>query len=108
MAATERPGDHADMSPAVDALIDEAERQPFTGWDFSWIEGRIIADPLPWDYTAAVVNAARHSPDLLDLGTGGGEWLADPRVCAAWRRCHRPQRCGHSQRPRIDGNAYQG
>jgi SAM-dependent methyltransferase len=79
------------MTPTVEALIDEAERQPFTGWDFSWIERRITADPLPWDYTAAVVKAARDSPDLLDLGTGGGEWLAalpfrPPRTVAteAW------------------------
>lgn len=33
-------------------------------------------DPLPWDYTAIVVEMAKASPDLLDLGTGGGEWLA--------------------------------
>jgi cyclopropane fatty-acyl-phospholipid synthase-like methyltransferase len=32
--------------------------------------------PLPWDYTATVLEHARRSPDLLDLGTGGGEWLA--------------------------------
>src|SRR5207244_4921427 len=32
---------------------------------------------LPWDYTASVVEHARSSPDLLDLGTGGGEWLAE-------------------------------
>lgn len=60
----------------IDALIDEADRQPFVGWDFSWIEGRITSAPLPWDYTAAVDEQARRSPDLVDLGTGGGEWLA--------------------------------
>ncbi len=64
------------MSDRVEALLDEAERQPFSGWDFSWIEGRIEADPLPWDYTAEVLAVAQRSPDLLDLGTGGGEWLA--------------------------------
>jgi SAM-dependent methyltransferase len=31
---------------------------------------------LPWDYDEIVVRLARASPDLLDLGTGGGEWLA--------------------------------
>jgi SAM-dependent methyltransferase len=78
-------------SDRIDALLDEADRQPFTGWDFSWIEGRITAAPLPWDYTAAVVKQARRSPDLLDLGAGGGEWLASlgfrpPRTIAteAW------------------------
>src|SRR3989442_9943639 len=60
----------------VDALLDEAERQPFVGWDFSWLRGRLDSQPLPWDYTATIAEHARSSPDLLDLGTGGGEWLA--------------------------------
>jgi SAM-dependent methyltransferase len=60
----------------IDQLLDEADRQPFSGWDFGWIEGRITAAPLPWDYTGAITTRARRSPDLLDLGTGGGEWLA--------------------------------
>jgi len=65
------------MSDRVDALLDEAEKQPFAGWDFRWLDGRITADPLPWDYTATVSAQAERSPDLLDLGTGGGEWLAE-------------------------------
>ena len=79
------------MRDCVDELLDEAERQPFQGWDFSWLEGRIVSLPLPWDYTTVVVAHARRSPDLLDLGTGGGEWLAalpyrPPRTVAteAW------------------------
>src|SRR5205809_733348 len=74
----------------VDALLDEAERQPFVGWDFSWLRGRLESQPLPWDYTATIVEHARRSPDLLDLG---GEWLAElsyrpPRTVAteAWGR----------------------
>jgi SAM-dependent methyltransferase len=79
------------VSDHIDELLDVADRQPFTGWDFSWIEGRIVAEPLPWDYTATVLTEARRSPDLLDLGTGGGEWLGSlsyrpPRTVAteAW------------------------
>lgn len=75
----------------VNALLDEAEGKPFVGWDFSWLRGRLDSQPLPWDYTATVVKHARGSPDLLDLGTGGGEWLAElsyrpPRTVAteAW------------------------
>src|SRR5207247_8790407 len=75
----------------VDALLDAAERQPCVGWDFTWLRGRLGSQPLPWDYTASVVEHARSSPDLLDLGTGGGEWLAElsyrpPRTVAteAW------------------------
>jgi SAM-dependent methyltransferase len=58
----------------VDALLAEAFDRPFTGWDFSWLGDRMTIEP-PWDYTAMVVDHARRSPDLLDMGTGGGEWL---------------------------------
>lgn len=57
-------------------LIAEAEAQPFVGWDFSWLAKRMVTHPLPWDYDGLVVKRARQSPDLLDLDTGGGEWLA--------------------------------
>ena len=63
------------MRDRIDRLLDEAERQPFIGWDFTWLEGRIDSQALPWDYAATVLEHARRSPDLLDLGTGGGEWL---------------------------------
>jgi SAM-dependent methyltransferase len=50
-------------------------------------------EPLPWDFAEIVGERARRSPDLLDLGTGGGEWLAGlphrpPRVVATepWPR----------------------
>jgi SAM-dependent methyltransferase len=55
-------------------LIEEALATPLVGWDTSY-GGRITAVD-PWDYTAMVVVAARNSPDLLDMGTGGGEWLS--------------------------------
>ena len=64
------------MADRIDALLDEAERQPFVGWDFTWLRGRLDSQPLPWNYTEAVVKHAEESIDLLDLGTGGGEWLA--------------------------------
>ncbi len=31
---------------------------------------------MPWNYDELVLKRARQSPDLLDLDTGGGEWLA--------------------------------
>lgn len=62
------------MEADFDALMAEAMRRPFVGWDVSY-DGRITTVP-PWDFDAIVDRAARTSPDLLDLGTGGGEWLA--------------------------------
>jgi SAM-dependent methyltransferase len=62
--------------PDLGQLLAEAERQPFEGWDFSWLEGRTRVEPLPRDFDAIVVAHARGSPDLLDMGTGGGERLS--------------------------------
>jgi len=47
------------------------------GWDFSWLGSRLSASPPPWSYRTMVHRLALVSGDLLDLGTGGGEWLAD-------------------------------
>lgn len=57
-------------------LLDEAERHPTQGWDFTWLANRITTSDLPWDFASIVAGLARTSRDLLDLGTGGGEWLA--------------------------------
>jgi len=62
--------------PGFESLIAEAEAHPVCGWDFSWLGARMATSTLPWDYDALVLHHARSSPDLLDLGTGGGEWLA--------------------------------
>lgn len=34
----------------LENLIDEALAAHFSGWDFSWLAGRWIDSPLPWDY----------------------------------------------------------
>ncbi|MGA7173328.1 MAG: class I SAM-dependent methyltransferase [Candidatus Dormiibacterota bacterium] len=62
--------------PDFDDLIAEAESHPMRGWDFTWLGERLTATTLPWDYRGMVQRLARESSDLLDLGTGGGEWLA--------------------------------
>ncbi len=56
------------------ALLDEAEHRPLRGWDLSY-DGR-ISSTSPWDFEAMVDARLRRSPDLLDMGTGGGEWLS--------------------------------
>jgi SAM-dependent methyltransferase len=65
------------VTAQFETLIEEAAERPFTGWDFSWLTGRMTVHPLPWDYTTLLTERARHAPDLLDLGTGGGERLAE-------------------------------
>ena len=64
------------MAADLDRLLAEAERQPFVGWDFSWLGERRQVRPVGWDFRALVSEQAGNSPDLLDMGTGGGEWLS--------------------------------
>jgi SAM-dependent methyltransferase len=47
----------------------------FEGWDFSRLDGRWESLPLPWDYRAIVLSALKPHDRLLDMGTGGGEFL---------------------------------
>lgn len=46
------------------------------GWDFSHIAGRYVEEhDLPWDYRSLVLEHLRPMTRLLDMGTGGGEFL---------------------------------
>lgn len=72
----------------ADRLLAEAAAHPVSGWDLSWLGDRITVQFAPWDFRAIIAEAAAQSPDLLDMGTGGGEWLSSlpvrpPRTVAA-------------------------
>lgn len=46
------------------------------GWDFSHIEGRYkIEETLTWDYRTVVCSYLSDGLELLDIDTGGGEFL---------------------------------
>lgn len=46
------------------------------GWDFSHIHGRYEEeDKLPWDFRKVIQRYRRDSMQLLDMETGGGEFL---------------------------------
>ena len=55
-----------------DFLIREAEAH-FSGWDFSYIDGRESQAPLSWSYISEALLRVRISTALLDMDTGGGE-----------------------------------
>lgn len=52
------------------------EIEPFEGWDFSHLKGRVHEGQLSWDYTSIVREALPGAASLLDMGTGGGEFLS--------------------------------
>ena len=71
-----------------DFLVDEANH-PFSGWDFSHITatGRMVEAPLSWSYASKLLMPLRRATSLLDMGTGGGEYLSrlqplPPFTCA--------------------------
>jgi hypothetical protein len=59
-----------------DELLAEAEATAFRGWDFSQMGDRLVLEPPHWDFSRIVANAAAGATAMLDMGTGGGEWLS--------------------------------
>ena len=51
------------------------ERQPFSGWDFSHLDGRLRGEREPWSYLDRAAELMRRSSSVVDLDTGGGERL---------------------------------
>ena len=69
----------ANAKQDLETLIAEASQHPFSGWDFSFIRERVCESALPWDYGLKVRAAFASTQSLLDMGTGGGEFLASLR-----------------------------
>ena len=55
------------------------EERPFTGWDFSYLDGRMIEEQPPWSYPGRARALMQQSTSVLDMGTGGGERLLELR-----------------------------
>lgn len=55
-------------------LWKQDENQSFKGWDFSYISKRHTEEELPWDYKEEV-KPLMGNKKMLDMGTGGGEFL---------------------------------
>lgn len=69
----------------------QEEKRAFAGWDFSYLAHRWQHEPLGWDYRAIIKKHLTDADRLLDMGTGGGEFLltlehpyANTAVTEAW------------------------
>jgi SAM-dependent methyltransferase len=51
------------------------EKASFLGWDFSHIDNRWEYEKNPFDYKKIVLSYLKPDYKLLDMGTGGGEFL---------------------------------
>lgn len=63
---------------SINELIDtwkREEQQPFIGWDFSYLDGRMIEEQAPWSYSSRAAELMHQASSVVDLGTGGGERL---------------------------------
>jgi SAM-dependent methyltransferase len=66
------------MAPSsAEQLLHEALDIPFRGWDFSVLGDRLVLEPPPWSFEQIVEAEAVRAQSMLDMGTGGGEWLSD-------------------------------
>lgn len=70
----------------------EEEQYAFQGWDFSHLQARWQHGLLDWDYKSIVLEHLHSTDRLLDMGTGGGEFLlslghpyANTAVTEAWQ-----------------------
>jgi SAM-dependent methyltransferase len=59
-----------------ECLIWQADQIPFEGWDFGVFRGRFVETEPSWEFSKLLRNRMRHSSSMLDLGTGGGEFLS--------------------------------
>ncbi len=55
---------------------DEAEDWSLKGWDFSDLKARWHESAPHWDYRTLVIDLLNQANVVLDMGTGGGEFLA--------------------------------
>lgn len=59
------------------SLLKHAD-EPFVGWDFSFITrtGRMTSGLLSWSYGSMALSLIQDATSMLDMGTGGGEFLS--------------------------------
>ncbi|WP_414428609.1 methyltransferase domain-containing protein [Bacillus safensis] len=62
------------------SFIKQAD-EPFVGWDFSFISetGRMKSELLSWSYGSIAASLVQSARSMLDMGTGGGEFLSKLR-----------------------------
>lgn len=57
-------------------LYEKDVQAHFEGWDFSYLNRRMVSESPPWNYIALARRFAKNSRIILDIDTGGGEVLS--------------------------------
>lgn len=55
------------------------EQQSFSGWDFSYLDNRMLEEQPDWSYSTRAMELLLQSASVIDLDTGGGERLLELR-----------------------------
>jgi hypothetical protein len=76
------PGIDTGRVPDPDQLLEDAEVTDFQGWDFTRLGARLVTELPPWAFEEIVADRAARATTMLDMGTGGGEWLSSLQVRA--------------------------
>ncbi len=64
----------------LERLLPFIERaRKFSGWDFANLDVRELEAGPPWDYAELARDAGHRASAVLDMGTGGGEFIAKIR-----------------------------
>jgi SAM-dependent methyltransferase len=79
---TQSPGVDTGRVPDPDQLLEDAEGTDFRGWDFTRLGARLVSEAPPWAFEEIVASRAARATTMLDMGTGGGEWLSALRARA--------------------------
>lgn len=56
-------------------ILLKEESKVFSGWDFSYLKNRWKDEQIPWNYYEIIKEYLKDDMKLLDMGTGGGEFL---------------------------------
>lgn len=65
-----------DQKKLIEQWLEEERSAHIHGWDFSHLDGRYEEETdLPWDYRETIGRYLTPASRLLDLDTGGGEFL---------------------------------
>lgn len=55
---------------------EEEKKANIHGWDFSYLNNRMEEDcRYPWDYKELIMSYIKDEDKILDIDTGGGEFL---------------------------------
>lgn len=72
----ERMRKNVEREKLLKEWLHEEEIAHIQGWDFSHIEGKYeVEQDLPWDYREIVLQYLKPEKKVLDIDTGGGEFL---------------------------------